>query len=226
MKSYKKYYLEKMYPLQDGILQVLSKLPTPFYLTGGTALSRLYYNHRFSDDLDFFVNSDPQFDDYIKLIIEHIKDNSGKSDYSFESDKSVYARDYIQLNIRRQDIFLKLDFVNDISGHTGEINKYDLFPRIDSIMNIFTNKLTALSRYEPKDIVDLWIIWKNTKINWKKAFKIAREKEAGIDPLIISDIIGTFPLKNLNGIYWNMEISKEEFADDIKKMINEILLKK
>ncbi|MCD4795127.1 MAG: nucleotidyl transferase AbiEii/AbiGii toxin family protein [Bacteroidales bacterium] len=28
----------------------------PFYLTGGTALVRFYLNHRYSEDLDFFVN--------------------------------------------------------------------------------------------------------------------------------------------------------------------------
>ncbi|MDR1421550.1 MAG: nucleotidyl transferase AbiEii/AbiGii toxin family protein, partial [Coriobacteriales bacterium] len=35
---------------------VVQSCKTPFYLTGGTALSRIYYAHRFSDDLDFFVN--------------------------------------------------------------------------------------------------------------------------------------------------------------------------
>jgi predicted nucleotidyltransferase component of viral defense system len=28
---------------------------TPFFLTGGTALSRYYTHHRYSDGLDFFV---------------------------------------------------------------------------------------------------------------------------------------------------------------------------
>ncbi len=31
------------------------KLETPFYLTGGTALSRHYFNHRYSDDIVLFV---------------------------------------------------------------------------------------------------------------------------------------------------------------------------
>ena len=50
------FYTTTLYPLQDRVFQVLKALHTPFYLTGGTALSRGYYNHRYSDDLDFFVN--------------------------------------------------------------------------------------------------------------------------------------------------------------------------
>ncbi|MDZ7724261.1 MAG: nucleotidyl transferase AbiEii/AbiGii toxin family protein [candidate division KSB1 bacterium] len=56
MKSYEKYYRESLYPFQDGALKRVNAAETPFYLTGGTALSRHYFDHRFSDDLVFFVN--------------------------------------------------------------------------------------------------------------------------------------------------------------------------
>ncbi|MDO5576553.1 MAG: nucleotidyl transferase AbiEii/AbiGii toxin family protein [Fibrobacter sp.] len=56
MTEYSAYYKESLYPIQNKILSVLQSLKVPFYLTGGTALSRGYYNHRFSDDLDLFVN--------------------------------------------------------------------------------------------------------------------------------------------------------------------------
>lgn len=51
--SYSEYYEESLYRLQNGVLNTVKSLNTPFYLTGGTALSRGYYNHRYSDDLDF-----------------------------------------------------------------------------------------------------------------------------------------------------------------------------
>ena len=38
------------------MLGEMQSLKTGFYLTGGTALGRCYLNHRYSDDLDFFVN--------------------------------------------------------------------------------------------------------------------------------------------------------------------------
>lgn len=48
------YYNKVLYPLQDRAIVAFKD--SPFYLTGGTTLSRGYYNHRFSDDLDYFVN--------------------------------------------------------------------------------------------------------------------------------------------------------------------------
>src|SRR5207247_5934950 len=52
------FYFEKFYRVQDHVLHLINALTTDFYLTGGTALSRGYLHHRFSDDLDLFVNSD------------------------------------------------------------------------------------------------------------------------------------------------------------------------
>lgn len=57
MTSYMEYYKESLYPFQDRILKSVESLLLPFYLTGGTALSRFYFKHRFSDDLDLFVNN-------------------------------------------------------------------------------------------------------------------------------------------------------------------------
>lgn len=47
--------------LQDIVLETLSNADTEFYLRGGTAASRGYLHHRFSDDLDFLVNDDKRF---------------------------------------------------------------------------------------------------------------------------------------------------------------------
>jgi len=53
------YYDKLLYPLQDKVIPAFQD--SPFYLTDGTALSRGYYNHRYSDDLDYFVNDHPDF---------------------------------------------------------------------------------------------------------------------------------------------------------------------
>jgi len=54
MSEYEKYYKENLYPFQDGILAIVKRIDVPFYLTGGTALSRHYNPVRYSNDLDFF----------------------------------------------------------------------------------------------------------------------------------------------------------------------------
>ncbi len=55
------YYFEHLYRLQDRVLGLLAQTETGFYLSGGTAASRGYLHHRFSDDLDLFVNDDRRF---------------------------------------------------------------------------------------------------------------------------------------------------------------------
>lgn len=63
------YYEKKLYPLQDKILQIVGDNNEKFYLTGGTALSRVYLNHRYSDDLDFFVNRITNFLNEVNHIV-------------------------------------------------------------------------------------------------------------------------------------------------------------
>ena len=55
------FYAQTLYPFQDEVLQIINLVETGFYLTGGTAASRGYLHHRYSDDLDFFVNDQPDF---------------------------------------------------------------------------------------------------------------------------------------------------------------------
>ena len=57
----KKYYTNNLYPFQDLVLNLIMKLDDTFYLTGGTALGRHYLKHRYSDDLDLFVNRENNF---------------------------------------------------------------------------------------------------------------------------------------------------------------------
>lgn len=44
-----------------------------FYLTGGTALSEFYLQHRYSDDLDFFTRKDEPLQDDFQAFTEQIK---------------------------------------------------------------------------------------------------------------------------------------------------------
>jgi hypothetical protein len=49
MNSFARHYTQSLYPFQDGILRIVQGLALPFYLTGGTVLSRHYFAHRYSD---------------------------------------------------------------------------------------------------------------------------------------------------------------------------------
>ena len=65
----------RLYRLQNGVLNIVNSLSVPFYLTGGTALSRGYYHHRYSDDLDFFVNRCESFGTHVNSVLKALKAN-------------------------------------------------------------------------------------------------------------------------------------------------------
>jgi hypothetical protein len=81
----KDYYQNILYPLQDKVLKLIGSLSVDFYLTGGTALSRAYLNHRYSDDLDFFVNRSANFKAQVEIIVRSLP----QLDLKFEKDMWV-----------------------------------------------------------------------------------------------------------------------------------------
>jgi hypothetical protein len=66
------FFLGRLYPLQDAVLARIASTETGFYLTGGTAASRGYLHHRFSDDLDLFVNDEDRFALWSQRVTEAV----------------------------------------------------------------------------------------------------------------------------------------------------------
>lgn len=64
------FYFDALYPLQDQMLSLIRQIETGFTLSGGTAASRGYLDHRFSDGLDMFVNDDPLFGLWAERVIQ------------------------------------------------------------------------------------------------------------------------------------------------------------
>lgn len=173
------YYDKILYPLQNKVF--LAFRNSPFYLTGGTALSRGYYNHRYSDDLDYFVNDHPDFVRIIGIQIKKLED-------IFKNVKVILK----DLNFCRLFVgngILKIEMANDVPAHIGKLIRHPILGTIDSRENILANKITAiLDRAMPKDIVDLYFLLKNG-INLKQALLNAESKAAGISPLLIAKIL-------------------------------------
>lgn len=226
MNTYDVYYREKLYPLQDGVMHIIQKLNTPFFLTGGTALSRHYFNHRFSDDLDLFVNDFNKFHELTDELL--ISFSSNKHDKTFLLDKASIKRyeSFSQLFVSKTlepEIKLKVDLVNDVAPHYGEFEKHDKLGLIDSWRNILSNKLTALFRFEPKDIADIWIIARNKKLNWKSIIQEAKTKEAGVEPEVIFNILKSFPMQELGLIKWTRKTDFDQIKNDLNIIANDIL---
>lgn len=210
------YYTTTLYPLQDKVLDRLTQLHTPFYLTGGTALSRGYFHHRYSDDLDFFVNQSPDYLDIVEQIIADLSSH-------FSVTISHRSSHFTSLVINE---VLKVDFVNDVSFHSGSLMSLPLFFQVDNIHNILSNKLSALiSRDEPKDVVDIWIIAKNQVTDWPTIFRDTNSKATGIFPPDIARRLSEFPPELLNVIKWlpDQTPSPQQFASELGEITHQLL---
>ncbi len=97
MTTPQEYYTTRLYPLQDGIIEIVKKLNTPFYLTGGTALSRCFSHHRHSDDLDFFVNADEEYSRYVGMILRELRSHQSPHTFTFHADAVIAEEYYSQI---------------------------------------------------------------------------------------------------------------------------------
>jgi hypothetical protein len=203
-------------------MNTISKCGIRFFLTGGTALSRAYYNHRYSDDLDFFVNDDDDYLAQVKEVFFKLKEDGFFWDpvADFVSAKAFTS---FRVGWDKSTTQLKLDFVNDVASHFGEIIKTGLFDRTDSIRNMLSNKLTALFRFTGKDVADIREIALRNKVDWTQAIQDAQQKEAGIDIPIICDILQGMPQSEFETIAWTKKPDWQEFRDDINCIIYEMM---
>jgi len=135
------------------------------------------------------------------------------------------AENFTTIKVRKDtDVQLKLDFVNDLVPLYGEIIKTTLFYRTDSIKNMLSNKLSAIFRYAAKDIVDIReIALQEKNINWASIINDARQKEAGLELIYISEILTGIPQSEFDTIAWTKKPTWEEFQSDIEKIVHDMM---
>lgn len=212
MNSSKKDYL-KLYRLQDKFLDWWHSLNLPFYLTGGTALGRFYLNHRFSEYLDFFVNADANYQQYIAALKSEIA-----SRFSLSLQQSLFTEDFTRFFITDEDVFLKIELVNDVPYYPGKPAGYP-FGIIDTPLNILSNKLIAIvGRDEPKDIFDIIQLSLNYEFNWMNIFEHTKQK-AVINELDIEQRLASFPVGWLENVNW---LFRPIEPDTTRKNLNQI----
>ena len=174
-------------PRQKQFLELVSKSPylaQRFYLTGGTALSVFYLQHRESHDIDLFSEKEiyvpkiRQFLDAQKKILGYIK---------IEHTPFLGLESFL-LTFSNKEI-LKIDF-----------NFYP-YPRIekgaqwknitvDSEIDIAANKLHTIStRARARDFVDLYFLCVKHTFDVRKLRMLAKAKfDWDIDPVRLSQL--------------------------------------
>lgn len=209
----------KLYRIQNSVLTSLRPVLAGFYLTGGTALGRFYLNHRYSEDLDFFVNADPGFKEKHLVIGKKLH-----AEFSLLPEQTVVYDDFARYFVVSENAVLKIEFVNDISYRSGNPidSKYGL---IDNPLNVLSNKLTAIvGRDEPKDIFDIYMIARKYSFNWIDVFEEAKKK-AVINEIDVEQRIKSFPLGLLKNVDWFLQpFDQHYFTSGIIALSNDFIL--
>lgn len=176
-----------LYPHQIKLLSLffLTPFAKPFFLTGGTTLSAFYLAHRESQDLDFF--SLQPFDTLaLRTTIQEI---ANKTDSVMTMHIRSQTYNEIFLENKKEGWMQKIDIVQEQPKHFGEIIYLDNIP-VDSLINITTNKiLTVFGRLEPKDYIDLFVIFTQTKLSFDEMFELAKQKDTGLSEFYFANII-------------------------------------
>ena len=202
----------KLYTVQDEVLKLVQNEHVDFYLTGGTALSRGYLNHRYSDDLGFFMNQAPDFKQQVKRVIGAFRQAG------LELDTGTVSESFVRMTVRIDQISIKIDFVNDVGYHFGEFKTADFFHKIDSWRNILSNKLCAISRLEPKDVADILFTSRNFQFYWPEIIEEAKEKDLWVDPLEVCRILNSFKINLFDTVKWAFPVDKGQMGRELAQM--------
>ena len=193
------FYLDKLYPLQDEVLAVIATLDTKFYLTGGTAVSRYYFHHRFSDELDFFLNNDNDFEAEAEKILIGLT-NVYREDVRINLKQERFVR----LFVTQDETILKIKMINDVGYRYGTSNIVNGV-KIDNTQNVLSNKLSALQRDAPKDVSDILSITFNNSFSWIDTFEQAKNKDTWVNEIDVATRLDDYDVENLRAVKWIKE---------------------
>ncbi|NJN43996.1 MAG: hypothetical protein HC806_04230 [Anaerolineae bacterium] len=212
------FYFEILYPFQDQVIKAINQADTGFYLTGGTAASRGYLEHRFSDDLDYFINDDNRFGLWVERIIQSLTKN-------WHCDVLMKEKRFARLNLVHKDVSLKIEMINDVPARVGDIQNDPVLGRLDSAENILANKVTALlAREEPKDLADIWGFCCQKKLSLQAAITDAQSKAAGIFPADLGRILCSVQKEDWESIRWIQAPTAETFVSQLNQLGESLLL--
>jgi len=155
---------------QRKIARLITKKFRKYYLTGGTALS-FYFDHRFSEDLDFFTQ-DYRKEDPDK-IMSYVSKESGfefKLE-AYQDDPELIPMKVYSLGLGRRCV-LKIDFVSDFEKNIKRIKNgmhslEDVYCRkiyagIGTVKKLdTTGRIIHAGRKSVKDLFDLYYLSKN-----------------------------------------------------------------
>ncbi|MFC1594134.1 nucleotidyl transferase AbiEii/AbiGii toxin family protein [Candidatus Omnitrophota bacterium] len=158
---------------QHEVFKALAGKIDDFYLVGGTALSLFYFNHRQSDDLDFFTQEFSAL--RIRETVDLLKRATKKEARLIAENLSKGRAELMIYNLKlSKGEFLKIDFVRDVLPLARPLKLVDGI-KILSLEDIYMRKIYAISgalqeadetgrkriigaRQEAKDLFDIYFL--------------------------------------------------------------------
>jgi len=214
-----RFYFEVLYPFQDRVLARIHALETGLYLGGGTAASRGYLHHRFSDDLDLFADDDARFLLWVARVIQQLGQNA-----AWQMEVLLREERFVRLTLLEGEALLKLEFINDVPSRVGAVRQHPVLGRLDSPENILANKITALlDREEPKDLADIWGFCVRMGLSLVDALTGAQGKAAGIFAPDLARVILSATAGDWEQIRWITAPPLEQFLGDLRQLGESLL---
>jgi predicted nucleotidyltransferase component of viral defense system len=202
------FYEKVLYPAQDRILEAIGEaFGNAFYLTDGTALSRFYFQHRLSEGLDLFTETEN-----IRTAIPRIVKTIESLGYEVvvKAMSATFGRLFVSLEGGKR---LKIDLVADypLKKPKAVRNFY-----VDTITNIAVNKIVAFEdRAELKDLIDLYFIVKEGSINVEEKLELADRKKV---PVPYEELLAI----NSIGLTGSVLLLKEVEAKNLENFLEEL----
>ena len=195
---------------------VKSDLSNAFRLTGGTALSAFYLEHRLSEDLDFFSHEKIPFylpEEFLKSL----------SFVDAISHTRLFDRNIFNLKLK-DGTSLKTEFTYYPLKNVEAAVTIDGL-HVDGFLDLTVNKLCAMAdRSDAKDYIDVYCALTSADLDMNEMFALAEQKceVKGIRHILksrllqIPDGIEKLPLK--------ISVTKEDIESFFKARIKEIII--
>ena len=212
---------DALYDLQNRVIARMSGVEQGFYLTGGTALSRGYYGHRYSEDLDFFVNYSPSYANWRELCFNVLEEASKEE--GWRVDASLKGEYFGRVIVHGAES-LKLEFVNDVPGRVGTPWRHPVLGMLDTKENILANKITAfMDRKTGKDAADVYWLCCEDGLDILEALEGASTKAAGIFPPCVAKELDRWSKEGVpEEVMWLKRPEPEKFKKGFEQLIEKI----
>jgi predicted nucleotidyltransferase component of viral defense system len=154
-----------------------------FYLSGGTALSAFYLRHRRSDDLDFFTRDRAALAGTDGRVARAAEAAGLAIERVTREPEAV--RYFLSGDTDKNHPLVKCELMFDPPPYFADpVNFSGIW--VDDLRSIAINKLTIITRMDPKDYFDRYFIDKTGQFRFEDLIAQAKQKLLGLDDLALA----------------------------------------